>query len=124
MITARRYQDDPRDVGCRLGCPEAADELEHYARCPRLRDVGTRFLGLALPAPDFRLAFFLATPALADEAGAGPQWRRVSLLHYALHRTINAARHHPGWDPATMAIPALRQALREGVSPLPDAAGV
>ena len=123
VLTARRYQDDPHALGCRLGCPAGADVLEHYARCPVLRDVGARFLALALPAQAFHLAFFFATPALVDEAGAGLQWRRMALLHYALHRTINAARHHPAWNPESMAVPALGQALREGVSPLPDAAG-
>ena len=76
-------------------------------------------LQLDMPVEEFYAAFFLAGPRETDEAALRPRWQRVALLHYALHRTLCAARAHPAWQPQRMAVAALRQALREGVSPLP-----
>ena len=119
VVTARRFQQDADARGCQLGCcpPRGADSLEHYAGCPRLRAVARASLGVDLEAADFRLSFFFAAPARDNEAELRTRWARMALLHYALHRTLCAARHHPHWCPRDMAVPALRQALREGVSP-------
>ena len=117
VLTARRFQQDAWARGCQLGCPQAEDALEHYARCPCLRAVARTSLGLDLPVGDFRAAFFFGGPRVHDETALRPRWQRMALVHYALHRTLCAARNHPAWQPRSMAVAALRQALREGVSP-------
>ena len=119
VLTDRRFQQDAAARGCLLGCNGAEDSLEHYARCPCLRAVARTSLRLDMPVCEFYVAFFLAGPRVNDEAALRPRWQRMALLHYALHRTLCAARAHPAWQPQGMAVAALRQALREGLIPLP-----
>ena len=57
----------------------------------------------------------LATPRGHDEAAMVDTWCKIAVVHYALHRTINAARHHPAWSGAAMAERALEQAMIEAV---------
>ena len=88
--------------------------MEHYIRCPVLRRVGARRLGLTHSAADAMAVMMLATPRQHNERALIAHWIRVAVLHYALHRTINAARHHPSWDAAAVAERALIQGILEG----------
>ena len=95
---------------CRLGCsPTAEDSIEHYSRCPVVRDFHKRVLGLE--RDNFLPAWLLAepTPASLDT-------QALSLLGcYAVYRTTNEGRYGAPFQPDD-AFYALRMAAYEGMS--------
>ena len=115
LVTARRMQQAPRR--CHFGCAHGADELEHYVRCSVLRRVAARRLQVHLSPGDFFEHMMLVAAPTHTNAAQAPVWRRIGMLHYAIHRTVNAARHHPSWRPGSMAEHALEQALIEARGP-------
>ena len=89
--------------------------LEQYCCCPVLRRVAARRLRVHMPVEQFRLHMLLAVPRTHDERSLLATLRKAALVHYALHRVVNVARHHPAWDASSMAEHALEQAMIEGL---------
>ena len=89
--------------------------MEHYLVCPVFRRVVSARMGLPLRAAPFRSAMLLADARGHDEAALRSRWRQAAIAHFALHRTVNAAHHHPAWRAELMAERAPQQALFEGL---------
>ena len=81
--TARRFQGRRMCPFCRHG----EDSLEHFSRCPLVRDVGNKKLNLGLRAED-PLAFFLLSPNKVEKSQC---IRHAAYLH-ALYRLHNSLR--------------------------------
>ena len=116
--TGRRFQ---QRGCCVLGCPLAADSLEHYFRCPRYRVFLGRHLGLRGRdgAAGFD-AFFGWRRGLALESGEGADTAGLAALGmYSLYRVHGAVRS--GTLQRRDAVDALPASLREGARGHPKA---
>ena len=83
--TARRFQT----VATCPFCKNCEDSLEHFSRCPVVREVGNERLDLNLSAARPLRFFMLEGEHLSKDQA----WRHAAFLH-ALYRTHNYLRHH------------------------------
>lgn len=95
---------------CLLKCSETAeDSVEHYANCPRVREVGAHFLNLD-PSRSVNLhTFVCCNPHIKDE----DELTATALLIYAVYRATNYVRYERP-IPTDATYHAITQWVREG----------
>ena len=108
--TARRHQTAGSQ--CLLGCDQGEDAIEHYARCPAVKEASAMW-GISFRFADPLEYWTLVAPACADSERREDWWRQVAYLQYAVLRATNAARSK-GRLRREDAVAALRQAWVEG----------
>lgn len=88
--TAARFQ---ASAPCVLGCsPSAEDRIEHYCRCPRVRDLMINFLGLPEECCCIESFIFAATPL--DPNTLSLMAVAVYSVFRATHELRNNLLHH------------------------------
>ena len=108
--TSRRRQEIKSC--CRCGCMWADDSIEHYARCPTIISFARGRLHLQFRFSSHMQYWMLAAPE-DQETKLDGWWERLSLLQYAVLRTLNATRHQ-GALSGEQADRAFWQAVLEG----------
>ena len=105
--TERRFQ---RVGPCVLGCAGQEDSVEHYARCPIVREFGTQFVRLRIPAQHGIEYFTFAHSVLGDVSVLV----RTAIIVYSARRVTEQIRRQ---DPAAPQVvqDMLQQAAREAV---------
>ena len=104
--TARRFQ---QEEGCLLGCGEGrgSDSIEHYAVCPSVRQVASRFLNLKGQWTCGLHSMIVAHPAIKTTRDL----TLTAVLTYAVYNVTNRARAQDGLQ--GLAYDALSQSCRE-----------
>ena len=109
--TSRRRQEVRSR--CCFGCQWADDSIEHYATCGVVVSFARRRLHLLFRFSRHMQYWMLAAPE-DQETKEESWWARLSLLHYAVLRTITAASRQPCALSGDQADRALWQATLEG----------
>ena len=87
-VTKRRFQSYGE---CVLGCG-GADEVEHYAACPRARKFARTRLNLDLRG-DEALQCMMLAKIPGGQSDSIDVWRLLAIYAYCVYRTVNALRH-------------------------------
>ena len=91
-VTSRRFQ---RSGCCVLGCASGTDSIEHYARCPRLRQCFRSHLRQSPPAPGYELDELLCMGlhnSFLQSAAPASAFRAKAVACYAAYRSYNGLR--------------------------------
>ena len=113
--TCRHFQ---RRGLCVLGCPSAEDSIEHYGRCPIIRQFASSFLHLRMDHACGLAYVLFAAPELDEPLIL----TRCAVLVYAAWRTTESVRRRRGPASVEDCRRALQQAAREAVRGHPVAA--
>ena len=109
--TCRRRQST--SSWCLFGCPFGEDSVEHYGRCPVVWRFARERLQLRCRFSQPWEYWCLVAPEDFETARSSAWWERLALLHFAVLKVTNAARHR-GILAEEEAPRALQQAAIEG----------